>query len=697
MSPPDCILRLPRRRIPFIKEEDEDDGGQRRRASLLEGDQTRVKWDNFPECKLPLDKIEVAGSITTAAIDKLLGDQLFAGCEWAARTRRVMTATSLDDFCGFIYPTLEELAKQRNRLNTRRQFLKQVEQLDLWNVVDPTDASGHCVAVTYFCVAKGDSDVGRAITSCRYLNSLCDNSPHFRLATTTRIFEILSQFTKPWIACEDYRHYFYQISLPQVARHLFTIIIGDQAFQLRDLPMGFSWSPNIAQSITCAMIYKARALWREAMIKCGTPESALEQPSIPSKAVEDAIHFQIRGKTRITMLAIYDNVMIVADNDINRRRAMEAMNQVQKEVGVVMKHNESSLPLPAGWEMYPSTRAFGEDHPKATTLVDELYGEYFTFLGIDYTVGNTEGKEQVIWRHTRKNVQRWEKSRKQIIAPLLCNEVAEVIGILQWDIRCSGIPLSALSLPLSILAKVGRSLHADNLKWTDRCTLDDRETETLLKAYDVMLQRVAAPHFSKRPLPSYKFEDKVFIAVDASKFAGAAVELTPDGPRLLFEPIKWTPEQAKRGINWRETYIAIMAVEAVIERFPPERVDHIGIFMAEDNTTALAAMNSLYYSKSEYLCGRILDMHSQLRTGQVLAFYEHTSTQPADFPSRKEWEETMRAMMSVGDTQAKRIANTKYSAWIAKCCDCYFRLNEQVEEMLSRRKLGESGRKRNRE
>jgi len=44
-------------------------------------------------------------------------------------------------------------------------------------------------------------------------------------------------------------------------------------------------------------------------------------------------------------------------------------------------------------------------------------------------------------------------------------------------------------------------------------------------------------HFSKRPLPSYRFEDKAFIAVDASKYAGATVELTPEGPRLLFEPI----------------------------------------------------------------------------------------------------------------------------------------------------------------
>ena len=59
----------------------------------------------------------------------------------------------------------------------------------------------------------------------------------------------------------------------------------------------------------------------------------------------------------------------------------------------------------------------------------------------------------------------------------------------------------------------------------------------LQEAYDGMLQRVAKTHFSKRPLPSYRFEDKAFIAVDASKYAGAAVELTPEGPRLLFEPI----------------------------------------------------------------------------------------------------------------------------------------------------------------
>ena len=49
----------------------------------------------------------------------------------------------------------------------------------------------------------------------------------------------------------------------------------------------------------------------------------------------------------------------------------------------------------------------------------------------------------------------------------------------------------------------------------------------------------------------------------------------------------WTPEEAKKNQLAK-------AVEAVIERFPPDRVDNLGIVTAEDNTTALAAMNSLY-------------------------------------------------------------------------------------------------------
>jgi len=106
------------------------------------------------------------------------------------------------------------------------------------------------------------------------------------------------------------------------------------------------------------------------------------------------------------------------------------------------------------------------------------YGEYFTFLGIDHSTQQIDGKSHVVWRHTRKNVRRWENSRKAISSPMLCNEVAEIIGVLQWDIRCSGIPLSALCLPLGILAKVSRSLHAENLKWSDKCTLDQNETKS---------------------------------------------------------------------------------------------------------------------------------------------------------------------------------------------------------------------------
>ena len=118
--------------------------------------------------------------------------------------------------------------------------------------------------------------------------------------------------------------------------------------------------------------------------------------------------------------------------------------------------------------------------------------------------------------------------------------------------------------------------------------------------------------------------------------------------------------------------------------------------MAEDNTTALAAMNSLYYSKSEYLCGPMLNMHSQLRTGQVLAFYENTLTQPADFPSRREWESMLRDRTS-GNSATKRVAEQECVACVQKCQDCLERLREQVERMMESRERGASGRKRGRE
>jgi hypothetical protein len=82
-------------------------------------------------------------------------------------------------------------------------------------------------------------------------------SPGLHLPDPREIGEYLSTIKSPMIKVLDLRHYFHQIPLPESMRRFFGLSIGDRYFRWRVPPMGWSFSPWIAQSISVAMALEA--------------------------------------------------------------------------------------------------------------------------------------------------------------------------------------------------------------------------------------------------------------------------------------------------------------------------------------------------------------------------------------------------------------------------------------------------------
>jgi len=85
--------------------------------------------------------------------------------------------------------------------------------------------------VEYFEVLKKEEmrdgvriATSRIITSCKKSNPKFEDPPPVNLPSLDTIFKILAAFPKGRFTTLDFRHWFYQISLPGAVKHLFTVI-----------------------------------------------------------------------------------------------------------------------------------------------------------------------------------------------------------------------------------------------------------------------------------------------------------------------------------------------------------------------------------------------------------------------------------------------------------------------------------------
>jgi hypothetical protein len=176
-----------------------------------------------------------------------------------------------------------------------------------------------------------------------------------------------------------------------------------------------------------------------------------------------------------------------------------------------------------------------------------------------------------------------------------------------------------------------------------------RILQDMIDTMDFELQRVCSPEWRERLLAEtpepYQL---IFLAADASDSGGAAISLEENGSFELLWSKSWSPEEAIKPIIWRETMAAMEGMSEAMARKP---LGHRCLFIiAEDNTTAKAALNSWYYPKDPALCGRLLSLRAEPCCDGLMAFYIDTKKQPADeltrgsIPSTDKVREARRLM-----------------------------------------------------
>ena len=245
--------------------------------------------ENADPSTLPLDPIEVAGQ---ANMTKMKG-RLSARFAQSA----LSVVMSIAIFALEVRPPpLDYLPPTADKWNDHLQALANTLPIPL---LQPIAKSLVLFVCTYFAVNKG-KDVARAIFNGRRFSSLCRTPPPTNLTDVLTLLRTMHGLPGRLTMVEgDIRHFFHQIPLhPEVSRYFCIRKSGQQFWRWATLPMGWSWSPYIAQSVSMGCII-------EVLENCGVDVRMYKDLESPPGIVE------IPGLLVATVW--YDNIILITN------------------------------------------------------------------------------------------------------------------------------------------------------------------------------------------------------------------------------------------------------------------------------------------------------------------------------------------------------------------------------------------------
>ena len=248
------------------------------------------------------------------------------------------------------------------------RYAAHISELIDCGLVRPCERSEVKLVSGYFEVQKGDK--ARAIFNGKRLSAACPTPPNVNLTTHHRIVQEVAE-GRMLITTVDLRHWFHQIPVSATTRKLFGLRrIGELFLQWVCLPMGWSFSPAIAQAASWMLVLHRGVGEKELF---DVEKLRTEGASLPA---------WVYSRTRKTAVTIYyDNIVIVSGerSELNKivSRIRSNMNIFQAELKF-SKRKEQGKPNPTAEEMKQAT-------DEEWRFVDLKSGATATVLGMTLT------------------------------------------------------------------------------------------------------------------------------------------------------------------------------------------------------------------------------------------------------------------------------------------------------------------------
>jgi hypothetical protein len=374
----------------------------------------------------------------------------------------------------------------------------------------------------------------------------------------------------------DLRHFFWQIPIGDNDARWFGVRLRGMrtAYVVKCLPMGFSWSPKIAQIISTLLVTAGLQLVHDA----GAGKAYL--------TVKNS-----RGLTVAFIVVFYDNFLIIARDERVRGIIVGQLIKNVTRTGARIKA--------------------GEEEPTRGILCTR---GVFEFLGVLFE----RGPSGLRWWH--KDKSEWAMLGDKKV--LSVREGYAMAGVCIWDCTVATRPMLDITEVLDCMSTLGRS----DLDWDDK--LPEGEEAIMRRG----LAKVLTQEPYIRPRKTKATTEYRLVASDASDWGWGVVifeksvgekEHPRQSPVETVLAGQWSEEDRQRPIYQREMMAAVQAINSVGGQG--------GMILAIDNAAVVSALVHKY-SRCDFLREQLRCVDHRLEEVEVVWLPSEKNV--ADAPSR---------------------------------------------------------------
>lgn len=459
---------------------------------------------------------------------------------------------------------------------TKPIYKDHFENLKRWGVIAESAAERILWFSTYFSVPKNESHE-RAIFNGKRLSTFWKVPPNVNLADTSsmirRTRELMRRHHgKLYVVGGDWKGWFHEIPLcPSLQRH-FGVAMGKKTYVWKTLPMGWSWSPYIAQ---CLCWYAITHRLHPDSDPTIFDNSQFKGAQLPTFVNSGAGGFAT---------CYYDDYIFVTP-------CKAEADAFKKQIRGTCNHFGIQPKLSASIDLGP------EDLPMG-----------FDFLGVHYAFKN----DRMEW--FAKSIPEWKKDFSMDFSPETPRQMAQLCGRMVFDHMMRLKPLSSDPESLFMLDILRAASSFGSLNgWDSKWSPSRSQSSHLKGIWKKTLDRESTPYLDLNDEPPSK--ESYVVATDACTVTGRGFHIYRIGvDGLILDDITLTQHQETwKGASPETIYILELktAVEAI--EFFFEKYGRKNMILVIDNSAAAWGLRAGYtpHSEGQKLIARVqkwLDM-----------------------------------------------------------------------------------------
>jgi hypothetical protein len=337
--------------------------------------------------------------------------------------------------------------KPAKMIGTARKWSRHLADLLKWSVVRLVSRGQLLYCHKYFAVLKSSLDSARTIFNGKAFSVLCKTPPSTHLPDLAELLKQVStlfQNRKFSFVCGDIRHWFHQLTLSDQIQRYFGLFVdgseGEQYYLYRLLPMGWSFSPFIAQAVGMLIILEAL---RRAGLDISEYQNRSELPP----------YIVLKPGNEVVVVALwYDNVGGWFSDENRSRAFFKQYKAVCSDFNVKLKNIECYSTA----EMNVASRSTNRKDGINRTIIGELIAAVPLpeYLGLEMgwqLILDDRRRQRIsfVWRHAHDRLERWKKYLE--LWPSSCRSIAQMVGIIVWDCHISLRPLAHVKEHIDVL------------------------------------------------------------------------------------------------------------------------------------------------------------------------------------------------------------------------------------------------------